>query len=532
MKLFSRLRFSLVLALVVLLAAMAAVTRLRLPAARLDTVELNLQPAPAASERGRHLDQALLANLAAVQGDQVLTEALAAPRRRVHLRRFWIDTCEVSQGDFEGFLRWRKQHPGVQIAASGEPGSWTYGSISRGHRIAGRLQSPASGTAYYDAYSYCRAAGGRLPYAEEWQAAAGGAQGRLYPWGDIPQTKPWPYIEPLLNAGQVCGLHPSTDTPEGIHDMAGGVEEWSQGTLAALPGDPRPSPMLHGAPANRGPARAIYALNGLQRSASPEHRSHQTGFRCIYMRPPSPQLPWGGLPRRAALPAGDYPVGLPEDARLPRFIEVLPAGQLARISALFKGDGGSRHIRMGRCEVSRAHYRIFLRDPLVRFGLFANDSEPAGASYLPLDWAVQRQRPELPVSGVNWWAADAFARWAGGRLPAAYEWYAAASGGGSRSYPWGEIYALEHAQSADRPDAVPAVCGSLPGDRSAEGVLDLAGNLSEWTRSLAVTGGRYFVLARGGSYLLPGKDTARNAFSRALPLDHRAADVGFRVVFD
>ena len=526
MKVSFRLRFSLALFLVLLLAAMAVVTRLRLPATRLDTVELDLKPAPAVSEQGQRLDQVLLANLSAVQGSDVLVQALDMPRRQVRLRRFWIDTCEVTQGDFESFLRWRKQHPGRRISAPNEPRGWQYTTISRGHRIAGRLQSPASGVTYYDAYAYCRAAGGRLPFAEEWQAAAGGRAGRLYPWGDAPSAKPWPYLEPVLNASQLCGLHPATDTPKGIHDMAGGVEEWSQGETS------KPSPMLHGAPANSGSARVIYALNALRRGASPQHRSHQAGFRCVYLSRPSPRLPWGSLPRRVAIPAGKYPVGLPEDASLPRFVSVLPPGQLNRVAELLQGGNTLRHIRIGQCEVSRVHYQLFLRDPLVRVGLFANDNEPADISYLPLHWEKQRQQLELPVSGVNWWAADAFARWAGGRLPDAYEWFAASSGSDGRKYPWGDVFNPKYILSADRPDAAPVACGAVPGDRSAEGVLDLGGNLSEWTRSLTVAGGGYSALARGGSYLLPGLDTGQSTFSRPLPLDHRASDVGFRVVFD
>ncbi len=529
MKIPFRLRFSLVFLLVLLLAAMAVVTRLRLPAARLDTVELDLKPAPAVSEQGQRLDQILLANLTSVQGDAELIRVLDRPRRQVRLRRFWIDTCEVSQGNFESFLRWKEQHSNVLLGAPDEPRGWRYGTISRGHRIAGRLQSPASGVAYYDAYAYCRAAGGRLPYAGEWQAAAGGMEGRLYPWGDVPRSDDWPYLDPVLNASQICGLHPTTDTPEGVHNMAGGVEEWSQGEPSKDGSSP---PMLHGAPANSGGARIIYALNGLQRSASPRHRSHQTGFRCVYLRPPPSRLPWGGLPRQVAIAAGDYPIGLPEDASLPRFVSVLPSGQLTRIAELLKGKSASRHIRMGLCEVSRTHYQLFLRDPLVKLGLFANDSEPAGVDYLPLDWEQQRGQPKLPVSGVSWWAADAFARWVGGRLPDAYEWFAAASGGDGQRYPWGETFNPQYVLSADRPDAAPAVCGGVASDRSADGILDLGGNLSEWTRSLAVTGGSYSALARGGSYLLPGADTARSAFSRPLPLDHRASDVGFRVVFD
>ena len=57
-------------------------------------------------------------------------------------------------------------------------------SASTGHRVAGLLGSPATGVDFLGAALYCEAVGGRLPWAEELEAAAAGREGRLYAWGD------------------------------------------------------------------------------------------------------------------------------------------------------------------------------------------------------------------------------------------------------------------------------------------------------------------------------------------------------------
>ena len=88
---------------------------------------------------------------------------------------------------------------------AGQPPDWQHFSNTRDHAISGRLDAPANGVAWFDAFAYCRAAGGRLPKPTEWIAAASGTEGRLYPWGDVFNPKPWPYLDPLLNAARPCG---------------------------------------------------------------------------------------------------------------------------------------------------------------------------------------------------------------------------------------------------------------------------------------------------------------------------------------
>lgn len=96
---------------------------------------------------------------------------------------------------------------------------------------------------------------------------------------------------------------------------------------------------------------------------------------------------------------------------------------------------------------------------------------------------------QLPIE-VSWDDARNYCEWLSARtarrvrLPTETEWERAARGGDGREYPWGNHFdrALCNTREAGNGQALPV--GSLPGGASPFGILDMAGNVDEWTATL------------------------------------------------
>ena len=531
-----RLGFLFLLALP-LVAVAVYVIFLRVQAQFIERVALSV-PVKAVSLSG--LDLAVSEHVNYIWRNEAIKQQMIASAKTASVEDFYMDRYEVTQGQYRKFLNWYGLHPeeaSIHLHAA-QPVDYQFANPHALHSILGRLTVAAAGVSFYEAYAYCRMAGGNLPDKKQWFAAAAGKESRSYPWGEKFVGAAWRYSDPLLNLAAPIQQRKQNASPDGIYDLGNGLSEWTLDLVE----DGRA--LLRGGNSYNRPY-PIHALNFIERPAPLSFRSKYTGFRCVYQSAPQDQnakishrrSPWGEDNEVIYIEEGNYPLGV--NARhyapklLSRLTEIDPTAFKAFLTAR---PPQSEQVRFSRHEISRSQYRSFLRDPLARLGFYANEKQPRVHSYIPADWTEQIRQPDLPVVGIDWWSAYAFARWAGGRLPTEREWLYAFGGVARQPYPWGEAYQSGAAQVRDLetqylPDAPLSVREALA-DKTASGLIAMAGNISEWTSSVTPYDNSVKMIVKGGNYRLPGARAAHYGYNAKVPPNHRSDVIGMRVLFD
>ena len=242
------------------------------------------------------------------------------------------------------------------------------------------------------------------------------------------------------------------------------------------------------------------------------------------VQPPAPTVEFDWV----TIPAGDFLMG--SDRRL---------DPLAYDDELPQHCVGLSSYRISRTPVTNAQYQRFV----VATG------HPA-----PLHWENGRcpaGKERHPVVYVSWHDAQAFCTWAGCRLPSEAEWEKSARGTDGRLYPWGDVGPDESVcnYNMDVGDTTPV--GHYPENVSPYGLVDIAGNVWEWTASLWGREARKpdFVypytredgrenkeaddgllrVVRGGAFF-NFDNQVRCAYRHAQEPNYREDTVGFRVV--
>lgn len=150
------------------------------------------------------------------------------PRHVVHVKPFYVDLHEVTCAEYKKFVDDMKHEP---------PLNWL-----RGQPMRGRENHPVTMVRYESAEAYASWAGKRLPTEEEWEMAARGTDGRIFPWGNQYQDGTCNILAGKGIMTKAAGSYPAGASPYGCLDMVGNVEEWVAGWYSPYPGTKFKSP--------------------------------------------------------------------------------------------------------------------------------------------------------------------------------------------------------------------------------------------------------------------------------------------------
>jgi formylglycine-generating enzyme required for sulfatase activity len=183
-----------------------------------------------------------------------------AVRVAIDLPAYYTDRYPVTNGDYQRFL---------EATERPVPRHWSDGNLPQG-----KERHPVVGLTYSEALSYAQWTGKRLPTEEEWEKAARGTDGRLWPWGHRFEehlcNSMWKLTFEQRATTIVGSFSPRGDSPYGVSDV-GRLWEWTsswfaEGRYKAVKG---------------GPWRNVQEPAIVINRSFEDDRAHDVGFRCV-----------------------------------------------------------------------------------------------------------------------------------------------------------------------------------------------------------------------------------------------------------
>ncbi|MBI3993576.1 MAG: SUMF1/EgtB/PvdO family nonheme iron enzyme [Candidatus Lambdaproteobacteria bacterium] len=194
----------------------------------------------------------------------------AFPAQQVQLAAYYIDRTEVSNRQYKEFVDAENYRP---------PVGWNGANFP-----AGLGDLPVVNVSWEDARRFCRHAGKRLPSEAEWEKAARGWEGQLYPWKGTNFSAGYAATRESQLKGPVAVTRSARDvSPYGVLNMAGNVREWVEDVFQAYPGNATPNAKYNQERVVRGGSWATNyrsAVTYWRGSSGPNLGWPDLGFRC------------------------------------------------------------------------------------------------------------------------------------------------------------------------------------------------------------------------------------------------------------
>ncbi|MEE4195213.1 MAG: SUMF1/EgtB/PvdO family nonheme iron enzyme [Anaerolineae bacterium] len=215
----------------------------------------------------------------------------ANPVHSVVLPAFLIDKFEISNSQFAAFLNQTQDYTtnGADWFGDADSGIRLKQVEGMWQPVSGFEQHPVVSISWFGAQAYCEWAGGRLPTEAEWEKAARGADGLIYPWGN--QFEECRYANSYgcaLDTTEI-GSYPEGISPFGAFDMAGNVFEWTADWYGSeyyqnSPAENPTGPDFGTERVMRGGSYYTYETDlqtAFRLYSDPTSMQRYTGFRCV-----------------------------------------------------------------------------------------------------------------------------------------------------------------------------------------------------------------------------------------------------------
>jgi formylglycine-generating enzyme required for sulfatase activity len=220
------------------------------------------------------------------------------PEHKVFISAFWFDKTEVTNAMYIKYTettgyRTEAEKQGYSIIYFNNSWSMVNGAswlhpVGSESNLSGKDDHPVVHVTWNDSLAYCMWVGRRLPTEAEWEKAARGTDGRLYPWGNDMPSGNFLNFNGLIGDTKIVGSYSKGASPYGAVDLAGNVWEWVADWYDPdyydLSTSQNPSGPTYGSfRVFRGGSfhyDGIHARSTYRGKIEPEHRDFNLGFRC------------------------------------------------------------------------------------------------------------------------------------------------------------------------------------------------------------------------------------------------------------